>query len=102
MELKKPAAAGTMESSDVMVTMCPNPGGGIQIELDSDVKAIFGRAIERTARDVLEEFGVKDALVRMVDKGALDFTIRARVQCAICRSAEVRYDWAKEDPCDRI
>lgn len=97
MELKKPAMAGTTESSDMMITLSPNPGGGIHLELDSDVKAIFGRAIERTIREVLEEFEVTDALVRAVDKGALDFTIRARTQCAVCRAAGVKYDWAKED-----
>ena len=35
MELKKPAVAGTLESSDVQITLRPNPGQGIQIELQS-------------------------------------------------------------------
>lgn len=98
MELKKPAVAGTLESSDVQVTLRPNPGKGIQISLISDVKALFGQAIEATVRDVLAEFGVSDALVEINDKGALDFAIRARMQCAICRAAEIRFDWGKEDP----
>ncbi|NBI69457.1 citrate lyase ACP, partial [Pseudoflavonifractor sp. 60] len=37
MELKKPAMAGTLESSDVQITLRPNPGQGIQINLQSDV-----------------------------------------------------------------
>ena len=41
---------------------------------------------------------MNDAVVAVVDKGALDFVIRARMQCAICRAAEVSYDWGKEDP----
>ncbi len=98
MELKKPAVAGTLESSDVQVTLRPNPGKGIQISLTSDVKALFGQAIEATVRDVLAEFGVSDALVEINDKGALDFAIRARMQCAVCRAAEIRFDWGKEDP----
>ena len=97
MELKKPAMAGTTESSDVMIMLRPNPGAGIVIELQSDVKAMFGDAIEATVRQVLKEFDVTDAQVGIVDKGALDFVIRARMQCAVCRAAEIQYDWEKED-----
>ena len=98
MELKKPAVAGTMESSDIMVMIRPNEGKGVEIDIQSDVKATFGDAIEATIREVLAEFGVTDAVVAVVDKGALDFVIRARMQCAVCRAAEVSYDWGKEDP----
>lgn len=97
MELKKPAMAGTTESSDVMITLRPNPEGGIVIDLKSDVKALFGEAIEKTIREVLGEFQVENALVSVVDKGALDFVIRARMQCAVCRAAEIQFDWGKED-----
>ena len=89
--------AGTTESSDVMVMLRPNPAGGIVIDLKSDVMVSFGDAIEATVRDVLKEFDVNDAQVSIVDKGALDFVIRARMQCAICRAAEIQYDWGKED-----
>ena len=98
MELKKPAVAGTLESSDVQITLRPNPGQGIQIELQSDVKALFGQAIEETLRAVLSEFGVQDALVDVNDTGALDFVIRARMECAVCRAAQVQFNWGKEDP----
>ena len=98
MELKKPAMAGTLESSDVQITLRPNPGQGIQINLQSDVKVMFGDAIETTVRKVLEEFDVKDALVDVNDKGALDFAIRARTECAVCRAAEVAFDWGRSDP----
>lgn len=97
MELKKPAMAGTTESSDILITLRPNPEGGIVIDLKSDVKALFGDAIEATMREVLDEFQVKNAMVNAVDKGALDFAIRARMQCAICRAAEIEYDWSRED-----
>lgn len=98
MELKKPAMAGTLESSDVQITLRPNPGQGIVIQLQSDVKTLFGDAIEATVREVLNQFQVTDALVDVNDKGALDFAIRARMECAICRAAEIQYNWRKEDP----
>jgi citrate lyase subunit gamma (acyl carrier protein) len=58
---------------------------------------MFGDAIESTVRKVLEEFGVSDALVDINDKGALDFVIRSRMQCVVCRATEIRYDWGKEN-----
>lgn len=97
MELRKPAMAGTTESSDAMITLRPNPGKGIKVDVQSDVKALFGDAIDATVREVLKEFDVQDAAVSVIDKGALDFVIRARTQCAVCRAAEVSYDWSKEN-----
>lgn len=97
MLLKVPAVAGTLESSDVQIAVAPNPGGGIAIDLESDVKAQFGDAIEETVRQVMEEFEITDASVRLVDKGALDCVIRARLRCAVCRSAQTPYDWTRED-----
>ena len=98
MELKKPAIAGTVESSDVMIAIQPNPGQGIDIQIQSDVMVMFGEAIEQTVREVLDEFDVKEAKVSVNDRGALDFAIRARMACAITRAAEVSYDWSKTDP----
>lgn len=97
MEIKKPAICGTLESSDIQVTIRPNEGGGVEIELESVVKAIFGDAIEETVREVLDELEVKDAHVALVDKGALDCVIRSRMQAAILRACGERYDWSKED-----
>lgn len=97
MILKKPAVAGTLESSDCQIILRPNPGQGIQIDLDSVVETTFGDAITQTVRQVLAEFGVDEAQVEIHDKGALDFAIRARTQCAVCRAAEIPYDWTKED-----
>ena len=58
MEILKPAIAGTMESSDAQVTIL----------------------------ETLERLGVASARVTVVDKGALDCTLKARVECAVFRS----------------
>lgn len=97
MMIKKPAVCGTLESSDVQITIRPNEGKGIEIELDSVVKTIFGDEILKTVREVLEEFGVEDAEVSLVDKGALDCVIRSRMQAVILRASGENYDWSKED-----
>lgn len=97
MEIRKPAVAGTLESSDCQIVIRPNPGNGIDLELESDVKMMFGDSILETARAVLADFGVTDAVVEIRDKGALDCVIRSRMQCAVCRGAETVYDWSRED-----
>ncbi len=87
MKIKKPAMAGTLESSDCMVTVEPaDKGSGIDFELDSVVIHQFGESIKRTVLDTLERLDVEDAAIRVVDKGALDCTIKARVECAVYRS----------------
>lgn len=97
MILKQSAIAGAPESGDVQVSVSPNPGEGIHIELKSSVKARFGDAILETVRSELERFEITEASVRLLDKGALDCVIRSQLQCAICRSAQVKYDWTWED-----
>ena len=43
MKLIHKAMAGTMESSDIMVTIEPAEAGGVQLELTSSVMQQFGR-----------------------------------------------------------
>ena len=87
MEIKKPAVAGTLESSDAMVTVEPNEGCGIEFELDSVVMHQYGDSIRHTVMETLERLGVRDVCIRIVDKGALDCTLKARVECAVFRSS---------------
>lgn len=83
-EIMKRAAAGTLESSDVYVEIEPRESG-VEIELDSVVINQFGDEIRRVAGEVLAEQGVTAARLRLVDRGALDCVIRARVETAIAR-----------------
>lgn len=84
MEIIKPATAGTMESSDAYIEITPS-SEGISIQLESVVKAQFGDSICASVQEVLKENGVKSATVRIVDRGALDCVIRARVETAVMR-----------------
>lgn len=47
----------------------------------------YGRQIKQTVLETLARLDVQDARVTIVDKGALDCTIKARVECAVFRSA---------------
>ena len=86
MEIRKSAAAGTLESSDCMVTV--EPGEGIHLELRSSVMNQYGRQIKAAVLETLERLDVKDANVTVVDKGALECTLKARVECAVFRSCD--------------
>ena len=84
MKITKSATAGTLESSDAMVTV--ELGKGIELELSSSVMNTYGRQIKETVLDTLSRLGVEEGKVTVVDKGALDCTLRARVECAVLRS----------------
>lgn len=86
MEILKTAAAGTLESSDALVTV--EPGEGITLELQSTVMNQYGRQIKATVLETLERLEVRNAYVTVVDKGALDCTLKARVECAVYRSSD--------------
>lgn len=83
MEIIRKASAGTMESSDAYVEIAPDTQ--LQIDLQSVVAQQFGAAIDAVVREVLAEQGVENAYVRVVDRGALECVIRARVETAVLR-----------------
>lgn len=87
MEIKKPAMAGTLESSDCQVTVEAGEGK-IDFTLDSAVINQYGNQIRKVVYETLEHLGVKDVKISVVDKGALDCTIKARVEGAVFRSLE--------------
>ena len=97
MVIEKPAVAGTLESSDAQVTVEPGTGG-IKLELESSVMNQYGRQIRATILETLERLEVKDVLIKVIDKGALDCTLKARVECAVFRSAgksEANIPWGE-------
>ena len=89
MVIQKGAVAGTMESSDVMITVRPQ-SKGVDISLRSTVEAYYGDRIVEVIREELDRMGVTAARVEAVDHGALDCTIRARVTTAVRRAGEER------------
>jgi len=79
------ATAGTLESSDVFVSMEPN-AQGLDIHIDSVVMKQFGDNILAVTKEVLSEFEITDAKVSVMDRGALECVLRARVECAVLRA----------------
>jgi citrate lyase subunit gamma (acyl carrier protein) len=83
-KIVKKAYAGTIESSDVYVELEPNDAG-LNIQIESVVLNQFGDAIREVVIEVLEQFEVQNAKVKIIDQGALDCVIRARVEAAVKR-----------------
>ncbi len=94
MKILQPALAGTLESSDAQVMIEPSDNG-ISLDIKSNVISQYGRQIRETVLETLGNLGVQNAAVIVVDRGALDCTLRARVECAVFRACGVdkEYPW---------
>ena len=85
MEILKAAVAGTLESSDCMVTIEPAKSG-LQLELESAVMQQYGRRIAEVAMETLDRLNVQNARVSIVDKVLLTARSRQELnvqQCAL-------------------
>ena len=69
--------------SDCAVSFELTDSGGLQLHIESKVKAIFGKQIESLAKEVLGFFSVENAQVKIEDSGALPFVMAARLEAAI-------------------
>ena len=79
----KTASAGTMESNDCL--MIVSEADQLIIDLESIVYLQFKDQIEAVIRETLKEKGYQKLHVHCQDKGALDYTIKARLLTAIER-----------------
>jgi len=84
MKIEKPAVCGSMESSDIMISLFP--AQGLSIDLESSVDIYYHDSIIKVIEACLKENDVSDVKVKAVDHGALDCTIKARMNTAIKRS----------------
>jgi citrate lyase subunit gamma (acyl carrier protein) len=92
MEILKEAMAGTLESNDLQVKVAP--GESLEVVISSEVMRQFGAQIRKVVEETLQKQGVTRGQIVIEDKGALDCTIRARVQAAILRGSEGgEMDW---------
>lgn len=95
MKIVKEALAGTLESSDLMVKIVP-ADGELEVVVHSEVIKQFGDQIRQVVDATLDAMDVRQGLIIIEDKGALDCVIRARLQSAILRATEGQeIDWGK-------
>lgn len=88
MKISKIAKAGTLESNDILIMIIPNEDTGIILELESIVMKQFGNQIKTVILNKVNELGIEDVIIKAQDKGALDYTIRARVETAVERAMQ--------------
>lgn len=69
--------------SDCFVTFESIDKKDREIIIDSKVKALFGKSIEKLLTEMLDFFEIKNAKLHIEDTGALPFVIAARVEAAI-------------------
>lgn len=85
-EIVRPARAGSAESNDCLVII--SPADELTIEISSEVSKQYGEDIKRVVMEKLEDLGVEKSQIKVEDKGALDFTLKARVEAAVLRGAK--------------
>ena len=84
-KIKKKATVGNAnQNADCVVTIEPR-ARGIKLYLDSLVKNQYGDSIEKAVMSELKKQEVSAAKVTIVDRGAIDPILRARLEVAIKR-----------------
>lgn len=84
---------GKTDKSDCYVEFEPTLSGGINIEIKSKVKVLFGKAIKTLAEQILDHFKIANANLRIQDTGAVDFVLAARIEAAIKESVETEINF---------
>lgn len=79
--------------SDCWIKITPLDSGGIQFQLASKVKTMYGKSIEKILTEGLKFFTIHHAMVDFEDSGALPFAIMARIETAVRR---LRLDRGKQ------
>jgi citrate lyase subunit gamma (acyl carrier protein) len=91
MNPKIAAQSGTFESSDVIFLIEPLPeNSGRKIELFSTVLHQYGESFNKIVVEMLDQFALTDIHLIAKDKGALEPTIKARLETAIKRSLKMQ------------
>ena len=84
--MKIKGVAGNMGrsiKSDCYVEFELLTGGGIQIEMNSKVEAYYGNSNRKLIMEILNFFEIEHCILKIVDTGALEFVIAARIEAAI-------------------
>ena len=91
MKPKIAAQSGTFESSDVIFLIEPLPDNtGRKLEISSTVMQQFGDSFNRIVTKMLDQYEMTDIHLIAKDKGALEPTIKARLETALKRSLDLQ------------
>ncbi len=86
MKAQKSVTAGSLESSDVLITITPLAEEHVEYVIDSIVIKQFGARIRQITEEMAKTAKISSARIRVQDRGALEYTLRARLETALERS----------------
>ena len=81
------ASAGTYESSDCIINI--SDANQKTIHIESIVFEQFGDQINHVINEVLKKYKIDTIKVECFDKGALDYTIKSRLETALQRGGYI-------------
>ncbi|MGC9781041.1 MAG: citrate lyase acyl carrier protein [Candidatus Heimdallarchaeota archaeon] len=88
MIIERIAQAGSLESCDILITVEPSkPGTGIHIHLESPSVKQFGDRIKSEITEVVKRLEIQDVKIIAIDKGSLEYCIKARTEAALRRAS---------------
>lgn len=87
---------GAKVRSDCFVSVELTKSGGLQIDLKSKVKFMFGKDITELTQKIFDFFGIENATVSIQDSGALPLVISARLEAAIKKLIETDQSFLPE------
>ncbi|MCG3217868.1 MAG: citrate lyase acyl carrier protein [Candidatus Heimdallarchaeota archaeon] len=85
MDIIQTVKAGTLESGDILITISPHDSELI-IELETPVESLYGEKIKQEILDFLSSLEITKGVIKAIDKGALEYTVLARMETAINRA----------------
>lgn len=88
--------SGPKVRSDCEIVLELKSAEGINIDLTSKVKILYGESIKKLIIEILEFYGVKNAEVKVIDSGALPFVISARLESAVKQLIETDLEFLPE------
>jgi citrate lyase subunit beta/citryl-CoA lyase len=71
--------------SDCWMAIEATTSGGISLKVTSKVESMYGGSVREMIEGGLRAFGIENASVEVEDKGALPFTLMARLETAVRR-----------------
>lgn len=80
------ASAGTLESSDCLVTV--SPAEKLTLEYKGANSEVFAERTRRLVESAAKRCGVNGAEILIQDQGALEITIKARLETAFLRAGK--------------
>jgi len=75
--------SGPKVRSDCEIVLEIKSDSGLTIDLTSKVRVLYGESIKSLVSELLTFFGIKNAVVKIDDSGALPFVIAARLESAV-------------------